>query len=233
MNILSATLDFEDDLEAPAWVTKTPEPDMEFDEDPVALACASYRAFLETSIRWVQLKDVTVTDQDRAQAGAIRKYYSDRILMAAVVAKGEMSDFRRKLYGLLIGQSGIKQRDIGLLYRLPYFYAEDTAMDQVMEQTQTVPANAPRTRDVIGHFQVIQRIQVSRRSGEGVQLWLQKDSPHKVPYMIAAKLDNPLLSLTESVLKLPNRLTATAHLKHHRGHYRNRLYYQLANLELV
>jgi hypothetical protein len=229
MNILSATLDFEDNLE---WTSKVPEQDMEFDEDPVALSCASYRAFLETSIRWVELRDVTVTDQDREQAAQIRKYYSDRILLAAVAAKGEMSEFRRKLYGLLIGQTGIKKRDVGLLYRLPYFYAEDTAMDQVMEQTETVSDNGTSTRLVAGKFQVIRRVQVSRRSGESVQLWLQKDSG-KFPYMIASKLDNPFLTLVESVLKQPIALQATAHLKHHRGHYRSRLYYQLANLELV
>jgi hypothetical protein len=229
MNILSATLDFEDNLE---WTSKVPEQDMEFDEDPVASSCASYRAFLETSIRWVELRDVTVTDQDREQAAQIRKYYSDRILLAAVAAKGEMSEFRRKLYGLLIGQTGIKKRDVGLLYRLPYFYAEDIAMDQVMEQTETVSDNGTSTRLVAGKFQVIRRVQVSRRSGESVQLWLQKDSG-KFPYMIASKLDNPFLTLVESVLKQPIALQATAHLKHHRGHYRSRLYYQLANLELV
>ena len=229
MIILNTT--FNDDLET-AWAPKTPEPDLVFMQDPVALACASYRAFLETSIRWTELNDVTVTDQDCEQAEVIRKYYSDRILMAAVAARGEMSDFRRKLYGLLIKQSGIKKCDIGLLYRLPYFYAEDTAMDQVMEQTKSVNVDFPRTREVHGEFQMIKRISVSRRSGETVQLWLQKDSS-SVPYMIASKLDNPFLHLVESILKQPAKLTATAHLKQHRGHYRNRLYYQLGNLELA
>lgn len=232
MNTLTADLTFDDDPE-PTWMVKTPEPDLVFVQDPVALACGSYRLFLETKIRWTDImNDVTVTDADHEQAALVRKYYSDRILMSAVAARGEMSDFRRKLYGLLIGQSGIKKRDIGLLYRLPYFYAEDTAMDQVMEQTETVPTNSPRTRDVIGHFQVIKRIPVSRRSGETVQLWLQKGTD-TVPYMIASKLDNPFLSLVESILEQPIKLVAEAHLKTHRGHYRNRLYYQLGGLELA
>ena len=227
MIILNTTFDY--DLET-AWAPKTPEPDMEFHDDPVALTCASYRAFLESGVRWAELSDVTVTDQDRERAAHIRKYYSDRILLAAVAAKGEMSEFRRKLYGLLIGQTGLKKRDIGLLYRLPYFYAEDIAMDQVMEQTES--ATGPNPRPVVGNFQVIRRIQVSRRSGESVQLWLQKDSS-KIPYMIASKLDNPFLTLVENVLERPIVLQAIAHLKHHRGYYRNRLYYQLGNLELA
>lgn len=227
MIILNTTFDY--DLET-TWAPKTPEPDMEFHDDPVALTCASYRTFLTTGIRWTDLKDITATDQDRELAAHIRKYYSDRILLAAVAAKGEMSEFRRKLYGLLIGQTGLKKRDSGLLYRLPYFYAEDTAMDQVMEQTES--ATGPNPRPVVGNFQVIQRIQVSRRSGETVQLWLQKDSS-RIPYMIAAKLDNPFLILVESLLKQSTALQAIAHLKHHRGHYRNRLYYQLGNLELA
>jgi hypothetical protein len=103
-------------------------------------------------------------------------------------------------------------------------------MDQVMEQTES--ATGPNPRPVAGNFQVIQRVQVSRRSGESVQLWLKKDSS-KVPYMIASKLDNPFLSLVESVLERPTALQAVAHLKHHRGHYRSRMYYQLGNLELA
>lgn len=231
MNTLTADLTFDDDLET-TQLPKTPDPNLVFKEDPVALACGSYRHFLESKIRWTDLQDVVTTPKDHEQAALVRKYYSDRILMSAVAARGEMSEFRRKLYALLIGQSGIKKRDIGLLYRLPYFYAEDTAMDRVMEQTETVPANSPRTRDVIGHFQVIKRIPVSRRSGETVQLWLQKDSD-TVPYMIASKLDNPFLSLVESILEQPVKLTAEAHLKTHRGHYRNRLYYQLGQVELA
>lgn len=232
MNTLTANLTFDDDLET-SWAPKMPEPDMVFDQDPVALACGSYRYFVNSKMRWVEFKDVVLVEQDHVQAAEIRKYYSDRILMGAVAARGEMSEFRRKLYGLLIGQSGLKKRDVGMLYRLPYFYAEDTAMDQVMAQTKTVSTNAPRTRDVIGHFQLIQRIDVSRRSGETVQLWLQKGTDTTTPYMIAAKGDNPFLTLVESVLRLPVKLTATAYLKHHRGHYRNRLYYQLGNLEIV
>lgn len=213
------------------WATKINDPDLEFDQDPVALACGSYRYFLQSKIRWTELRDVVTTPEDHVQAALVRKYYSDRILMSAVAARGQMSDFRRKLYGLLIGQTGLKKRDIGLLYRLPYFYAEDTAMDQVMEQTESAVGQS-RTRNVHGKFQVVKRIGVSRRSGETVQLWLQKDS-ESVPYMIAAKSDNPFLSLVESVLEQPVKLVATAHLKHHRGHYRNRLYYQLGGLELA
>lgn len=223
------TLTFDDGLET-EWTVTAHEPDMVFIQDPVALACGSYRTFLETNIRWTDLIDVTVTDADHEQAALIRKYYSDRILMSAVAAQGKMSDFRQKLYGLLIGHTGIKKRDIGLLYRLPYFYAEDTAMDQVMAQTETVVG--PGAREVSGHFRVIKRISVSRRSGETVQLWLQNDS-NKVPFMIASKLDNPFLSLTESILRQPVKLSATAYKKQHRGHYRNRLYYQLGNLEII
>lgn len=213
------------------WLARPPEPDMEFHDDPVALTCASYRTFLATGIRWTDLKDATATDQDRRQAVQIRRYYSDRILITAIAAQNKMSEFRQKLYGLLIGQTGLKKRDVGLLYRLPYFYAEDTAMDQVMAQTESAVMQ-PGTQPVVGLFQVIRRIQVSRRSGETVQLWLQKDSD-TVPYMIAVRLDNSLLTMVESVLKQPTGMKATAHLKHHRGHHRHRLYCQLTSLELI
>jgi hypothetical protein len=208
-----------------------PEPDMTFADDPVALAWAAYRVYLANPAnRWADFADVEVTVHDRAVAQEIRSYYTGRILMDTMKSKNPMSEFRKKLYGLLIGETGLKKKDIGLLYRLPYFYVEDTALDQVIEQTQT--ASVMFGMELAGTFTLIKRILVSRRSGDFVHFWLRHHKRSQ-PFMIAAKTDNPLLPLLEGILENPVKLSATAHLKTHRGYHRNRQFHQLGNVKLV
>jgi hypothetical protein len=205
---------------------------MKFADDPVALAWAAYRVYLTNpALRWADFADVEVTEQDRVQAQEIRSYYTGRILMDTMRSKKSMSEFRKKLYGLLIGETGLKKKDIGLLYRLPYFYVEDTALDQVIAQTEA-PKSALAQASVTGTFKLIKRIQVSRRSMEFVQFWLQH---HKktAPFMIAVKADNPMLPLLESILQHGLLISATAHLKTHRGYHRNRQFHQLGNVKLA
>lgn len=212
-------------------VEKADEPDMKFTDDPVALAWASYRTFLShPGARWTDFDDVTVIDQDRTMAQDIRSYYTGRILMDMMKSNNGLSDFRKKLYGLLIGETGLKKKDIGLLYRLPYFYVEDTALDEVI--AQTAPAKSlQRSYDITGTFTLLKEIQISRRSGEYVQFWLKHNTAPE-PFMIACKSDNPLLPLLKSVLAAPAKLEAVAFVKNHRGHHRNREYYQLGNVVL-
>lgn len=232
MNILTATFDLEDNAEAPSWVRQGSEPDMTFADDPVALAWAAYRVYLSNPAnRWADFADVEVTEQDRVNAQEICSYYTGRILMDTMKFKNPMSEFRKKLYGLLIGETGLKKKDIGLLYRLPYFYVEDTALDQVIAQTEA-PKSALLTSPVSGTFKLIKRIQVSRRSVESVQFWLQHHKKTE-PFMIAVKADNPLLPLLQNILERCLPISATAHFKIHRGYHRNRGFYQLSNVELA
>jgi hypothetical protein len=212
-------------------VFKSPETNIAFADDPVALAWAAYRMYLANPAnRWADFADVDVIEEDRVQAQEIRSYYTGRILMDTMKSKQSMSEFRKKLYGLLIGETGLKKKDIGLLYRLPYFYVEDTDLDQVIAQTQS--AKVMPTAEIAGTFTLIKRILVSRRSGEYIHFWLQH---HKktAPFLIAVKADNHLLPLLESILQRDLPISATAHFKIHRGYHRNRGFYQLGNVELV
>ena len=229
MTTQDLTLDCDDGFKA---LFNTPEPDMTFADDPVALAWAAYRVYLSNpALRWADFADVEVTEQDRVQAQEIRSYYTGRILMDIMRSKKSMSEFRKKLYGLLIGETGLKKKDIGLLYRLPYFYVEDTALDQVIAQTEA-PTSALAQSLVTGTFELIKRIQVSRRSAEFVQFWLRH---HKktAPFLIVVKADNPLLSLLENVIERGLPISSTAHFRMHRGYHRNRGFYQLGNVELA
>ena len=203
-----------------------------FKDDPIAMACASYR--LSDNLRlssqqggfpWLDLHAVIVEPQDRATAADIRRYYADRLLMTALKSKGVMSEFRRKLYGVVTGNYQLKKSEEGLLYRLPYFYAEDTGLDHVMSQTQS--ASMIESKTVTGRFTLVKKIFCSRANARSHwQFWFVCDGL-SVPFMTEIKDDNVLYKLFDSLTKTPQMLSALIHFKHHRGHYRDRVYHKM------
>lgn len=205
-----------------------------FAQDPVALSCAAYRLFTEQKIlaRWPDLDTIVAEEQDIVQAQQVRKYYADRLLMATITSTTgrSVSEFRQKLYGLVTNTRSLKTAELGLLYRLPYFYAEDTGMDCVVSQTQ--PVTPVPSHNITGVFTLLKRITVSRRSGESVQFWLQRPNDSGA-YLIVVKSDNPMLSLLDSMFEQPRHLSGHAYAKNYRGHHKYHTHFQLGSVRLV
>jgi len=201
-----------------------------FKDDPVALAWASYRRFKDHGSRWVDLDDVTATPEDYEKSAEIRKYYADRIMITMLRSK-TVSEFRRKLYGVVTNTLQLNKADIGLLHRLPYFYEEDLAIDRVVAQTQGITVQVPAER-VTAQFTVLERIFKTRKSGEYTQFWLQSDQ-HTAPFMLIIKNDNPYFRFVTKILQQPVILSGWAHSRSHSGHHRGLGYYQLGDIELI
>ena len=208
------------------------EKDYAFVDDPIALSCAAYRQYQLTNLdRWPGLNDMVVEPQDRLQADAIRKYYADRLILDVLRQQQPISSFRRKLYGLVTGVVKLKKSEIGIVYRLPDFYAEDTGLDQLVQDT--TPADIVHQGNrITAEFVLRQHITKSRKSGEFVQFWLTRTGD-TAAYAVMLKKDNPLLSLLNSVLSRPTTLSACVWTKQFRGYHQAHRYYQLGNLELV
>ena len=198
-------------------------PCISFKDDPIALSCASYRHWLShPGTRWLDLDAVTVTHEDRTTASKIREYYRGRITWSQLKYGGTLSDFRSKLGKLVCGDLNITKNELGLIYRLPYFYAEDCAMDRVIDLGQ-----------IDGTYRLIERIFKSRRSRESVDFWLMSDLCRS-PCLISVDHQNPLLSMLTGVLAQDNiRLRSYLFPKQHRGYHRARAYYQLGNAEVI
>lgn len=215
------------------WVSSRDERDAVFEHDPIDLACASYRQGVEGGPMFADFQDLTVTDGDREMAELVRRYYRDRIMMA-MLKQPNTTDFRRKLYALCTGDTRLKQRDIGLLYRLPYFYQEDLAVDRVIAGTESVPGE-PSGRyplDVIGQFTQLERVHRFRRSADCVVHWLRgTDRPWACA--IVTRRDNGLLPLLESALARQMPIQAQGYIRSYPGANRDRHYLQLANIKLV
>ena len=108
-------------------------PRAKFMDDPLALSCASYRIYKnEPARRFTNIDTVKATAEDRVHAQAIRDYYNQRYTMKAL--KGQpLTDYQQKAAQFLSGLYHLTTEEVGMLYKLPYFYDEDRALEQVID----------------------------------------------------------------------------------------------------
>lgn len=207
-------------------------------DDPVALAWGSYQVYIKTNgaQRWYDIGEVTADAECRVKAEEIRKYYRDRIMLQTLSNSWPQSAYRKRLYEILNGPTDIHDTDLGLLYRLPYFYVEDTALDRAIEQTNPVidPAKSSTLigEEIVAEYTLLERVLQSRKRQETVQFWL-KSSANTNLHMVACLSSNPMLPLLESVLKRPVALKAWAFGKIHRGYHHDKHYFQLGSVKVV
>jgi hypothetical protein len=207
---------------------KPPEP-ISYKHDPVALAMASYRFWETTGHRWKDLEDLVPLEEDLVRAQELRAYYAGQMTFDALKGSGLSTPFRRKLYAIVTNCHQYTKEDIGLLYRLPYFYKEDQTLDQLVREFKSVEHSV--SKELAGVFSLHKRMLRSRRGGEYYHYWLKMDgSPHL--FKLVVKSDDVLRPLVESLLATPRMYTATAYYKGMQGQRRFN-YIQLGSLKLV
>jgi hypothetical protein len=105
-------------------------PKASFSDDPLALSCASYRLYKEQpQFRFTNIDLVKATQEDRNQAQAIRDYYTQRYTMQ-VLKGGQLTEYQQKTAQFLSGLHHLTTEELGLLYKLPYFYEEDQTYEE-------------------------------------------------------------------------------------------------------
>jgi hypothetical protein len=203
-------------------------------DDPIAMSCASYRLWKESGARWLELEQMKPTADDRVQADDIRSYYRGRLTWSALKGQTTVSQFRKKLHALVTGNLDITKDELGILYRLPYFYAEDTGLDHVMSQTQSASMADAATAKIAGKFTLVKKIFCSRANARSHwQFWFVRNTS-PVPFMVEIRDDNVLYKLFDTLTQQPQMFSAgTTHFKHHRGHYRDRVYIKMTQVDLV
>lgn len=210
--------------EPPPKIVKLPD-------DPVVLACASYRMYQENPRhRWLPFSQVVVWQDDREQAERLKAYYREgfkqtTFQMLKNVNRSALSSFRRKLYQLVNGDLTITDKEIGLLYRLPYFYAEDLALDSVVSATQTIPENLPAHKQEL-KLNLFKKVLRSRSSKEIDQYWFTEET-NSHAYMIPVNTDNVLANFFDSMADKPLHVEAVVVYKQMQGN-RNHAYFQVA-----
>ena len=199
---------------APTWAT-TGEIELDFGErererdrrpltekaDPLALAWVAYAVWLKfPNRRWAEWSDLEVHEHDREMARVTREYYRNKLAMRALKNTREPTEFERDLYDICNG--GImRECHKGILYRLPYFYVEDTETEALRDRFTV----GPQDIDVIPAFLLERstrrlapdtRIFHSRRRREVMQYWF-RDTVTNHPVAWNVVYDNPLRSLVD------------------------------------
>ena len=205
-------------------------------DDPVVLACAAYRMYQENARhRWMDFDQVVVWQDDREEAERLKAYYRNRFVettfkMLKSTNNQNLSSFRRKLYLLVNGDLQITEREVGLLHRLPYFYAEDLALDEVMQSTESVAEHIPAHKQAL-NLTLIKKVLRSRNSGESNQYWF-RDASNSHAYMLPVTTDNILGNLFDSLVDRPLKVECVVICKQMQGRT-NHLYFHLAGPRLL
>lgn len=204
-----------------------------FKDDPVVLACASYRAWQSNfANRWLDFGAVVPDEQDRAMAESLKAYYRRRMIWQALKTSQGTTALRRKIGAIASDAHRYTKDDIGLLHRLPYFYTEDLAQDRVFAVTQDADTSFG-SAEFRGTLRPLERVLRSRRIGEYIDFYWTSDQS-TAPYMLVVKADNPLISIIEALFRQPEaKVKAQIYSKHPRGYYHDRMYYQLAIMEVL
>ena len=109
------------------WLDTTPKKKptpITFNEDPVAIACASWRLWKQGGSRWLDLDSARAQEQDHERAGLLRSYYAGKMTFDAIKGQGLKTTFRQKLYAIVSNcheytNEDVLDGDFKLVFRQP------------------------------------------------------------------------------------------------------------------
>lgn len=118
------------------------EKEKKFKEDPLVLSVSLRDLSSKTEGCHYSLDDSKVidniTDDIRSLAEQIRKYYGKKYFWSNLSNNRQLSGFRSRACYLLENRIlNCNERDIGIYYKLPYFYNEDMIYDDFKKQFNT------------------------------------------------------------------------------------------------
>lgn len=204
---------------------------IKLDFDPLALSCVNYRLHQLGRGQYHDLATVgEPLPEDQRRAQEIRAYYGAKFTWQTL-KEGKISAFRREAQAVMAGAL-ITNKNIGLLYRLPFFYMEDIDQEAVFaglpeyECSTILPATA-------GRFTLDRKVSVFRSKSEYIRYWLRAEGV-LAPCAIAVEHRNTLKSLLDSMFERgPVNLIANWHSKNLWQTSTPRQYYQLAYLRVA
>lgn len=156
------------------------------------------RAKLEKEIPHV----FAVSDLDLAQAEEIRDYY--RAKLVNIGLRGEvLTPFRKRMYTVVENNRSVNLSEIGILYRLPDFYVEDTFMDGVMENAVTV------SKSILGQaieddFVYLGKIGRTTRHVKQQRYWFRNTKNQLACFYVGSRA-NPAIPILDQYLQTGRR----------------------------
>jgi hypothetical protein len=186
-----------------SWVSDTKTDNIkEYPLDILVMSCAMQRTTnglpvasrFNKSLDNPELKDL-VTDLDVQKAANIREYYKNKLLMLTL-RDYKLTKFRNDLNKFLYSDpTKVLESQVGLVYKLPYLYDYDQAIDPIFGSSYfTNNKDNTMTENTTRQLSFIKKIDNHRKHNHTVEYWFH-DGLNKV--MLHFPVENPLLHLLD------------------------------------
>lgn len=152
-----------------------------------------------------------ITPNIETRAEEIRKYYTKRFFWDALQGK-TLSPIRTRIVQLLEGRiTDCNDNDVGIYYKLPYFYEEDQTYEdfsKIYNTDKLSPLGNKRSNKFAKRLQFVKSTKGIQKNRKSKYFWFSDDN--KDLYNVSVELSNPLLSLFEQIIiENPNPLFET------------------------
>jgi hypothetical protein len=180
---------------------------VEFKEDPLVLACVvkhllekDRNSFHSLESDYVQSQ---VTDEHRAHAEAIRKYYTRKFFWKNLTDNNRISDYRSRLCYLLEShERKCLDRDAGIYYKLPWFYDEDMIYDAFIKNYETVEVPNVKIDRLNRNTLELTYLKSSVSTQQKRKLERFWFTDGKYLYNIEVMQDNPLIEMFKTMIEV-------------------------------
>jgi len=185
-----------------------------FEEDLLVLSCCLFRMKSKSLMSLEDGRLVSYVDpQDRRLAYDIKKYYSQKFMVARLRGD-ELSKFQNDLYMFIHNEyidpkgSGMhiySDKLLGMAYKLPYFYLYDLELT-ILFNGETNEINSVKvvrleSGEETRQLKYIRKTKSYRRNDDTYEYWFSDEYNNKVKVNIED--DNPLTNLFECMLNKP------------------------------
>jgi hypothetical protein len=201
------------------WIsTVYVEKEQELSHDPLVLSCALKRTNAEDKNNYLSLTSsdlaAKVTDEDRATAEAIREYYCKQWFWASLNGANNLSSFRNRAFYLMSNRiRKVVEQDIGIYYKLPWFYDEDMIYNDLKKNY--IHKDLPMTsiRKTTKELMFLRSSQSHQKNRKVERFWFTDDT---YLYTITLQLNNPLLEMFRNMIEVGRKSKFDTYVKHDR-----------------
>jgi hypothetical protein len=164
-----------------------------------------------------RVKD-NITPNIEARAEEIRKYYTKKFFWDALKNGSPLSPIRTRMVQLLENRiTDCNDNDVGIYYKLPYFYEEDLTYEEFSKLYNTEklsPLGNKRSNKFAKRLQFVKSTKGIQKNKKSEYFWFTDDN--RDLYNITIELSNPLLSLFEQIIDNNPTLLFQTYLKEER-----------------
>lgn len=141
-------------------------------------------------------------------AEQVRNYYKAKLVQLSLSGK-TLSAFRTKLYQVICNPKEINKEHIGILCRLPDFYQEDVAMDNILDQADSVDPNKMYVASEISdQYEFVGVTQRKIKTGSQQKYWFKNSQGELATLWV--ELSSPSIPILNMVLKPGKKFNITS-----------------------